>query len=160
MLPLSPEQEAEVRDAARASRVRALLLLRAATGCSLREAVAALEALAPIVVGQIDGTCAELFAIGPFSPAVVEHLDYEPRYYAGVAAGSPITVLVGEAHGAARVARLAEVLGIDAADMSQWSVPAERVDATALDAAEVSEADDVEALRAAGFSFHFVLHPG
>jgi hypothetical protein len=159
MKELSPELRAELRAVAQTSRVRALLLLRGAAGCSLREAVDALERLAPTAHEERFSPHAELLAFGPFSPAIAEHLDYPAGYYAGVEPGTPLSVLVGEVHGPEWVARLAEMLGLDPTDMNQWCVPPEHVDARALAAAEICEAGDVEALRSAGFSFHFMIDP-
>jgi hypothetical protein len=156
MPTLSPERRDEVRSVAQTSRTRGVLLLRSLTGCSLREAVDTLQEIVPIAGPLSLHPTVEVLAFGPFSAAVAEHLDYPAEYFAAVAPGTPISVQVCEAHGPESVAHLARSLGIDASDMNQWSVTAEHIDGQALEEAGLCDAADVEALRSAGFSFHFV----
>jgi hypothetical protein len=156
MLPLTPELSAELRSIAAGSRLRAILMLRTATGCALREAVDALELLVPIG-GRPLGPHAELFAFGRFAPAVAEFMDYEARLFADVVPGTPVSVFVAEASGPEQVVRLAEIVGIDPTDMNEWCLRPEAIDARALDEAGLCDAAQVEALRSAGFSFHFVI---
>jgi len=160
MLPLSPKLSSEVRSLAATSTVEAVLLLRTATGCSLREAVDALRILVPNPSLEDNPPCAEVFAFGPFSTALSERMDYGASHFEGLAPDTPVSVCIAEVNGTASVAWLAETVGIaDPDDMNQWHVRPEAIDALALEQAGHCAATQVDALRSAGFSFHFVIAP-
>ena len=161
LMSLTEAQIAELRRLASHSRVEALVLLRSITGCGLREAVDALATLAlapaPAPRDPDPAPVAELYAFGAYSPAVAEFLDYGAELYAGVRAGTAVSVVVSEASGLAAIDRLAACLGGAVVVLNSWAVSPERIDVAALAAADLAEAQRVEGLRAAGFAFHFAI---
>jgi hypothetical protein len=79
------------------------------------------------------GMSAEILALGPFDPSLVLHLPRPPE--------------------------LAHILSIDPWAIEQHHLDPARIDASALDRADFAPTSTIERLRAAGFSFHFVLDP-
>jgi hypothetical protein len=133
MATLSAELSAEVRAVAAVSRIRALILLRTATGCSLREARDTLQILVPIPAMEDNPPCAEVLAFGRFTAALSDFMDYRAESFAGVEAGTAISVWIVEAVGTDDVAQLAEAVGIVPEDMNQWHLRPEAIDAPALE---------------------------
>ncbi|MEZ4295688.1 MAG: hypothetical protein R3B70_11980 [Polyangiaceae bacterium] len=109
------------------------------------------------------GMSAEIIAVGPFSKAVVAHLDYRPELYARAREGAIVTRrLFGISEGSALSRELAGLLGIsDPWDFNQHKVRTENVDASALrewGSKYPDYSEDVEALlvlAGAGFEMHF-----
>ena len=52
------------------------------------------------------------------------------------------------------------MVGIDPGDMNQWHLRPEAIDASALEEVGHCEEGKMDALRAAGFSFHFYVDSG
>jgi hypothetical protein len=103
-------------------------------------------------------TSASLYAIGPFAPALMDCLEYPAERLTSLHAGTSVCVCVGEAFEEG-VLELAELLGIDPWAPEHHFLDPHNIDAAALDRAGFATADVIERLRAAGFSFHFVLEP-
>jgi hypothetical protein len=109
------------------------------------------------------GMCAEVIAIGPFSAAVADYLDYRSELYAKTARGAIISRrLFGILEGSSVSRELATYLGIsDPWDFNQHKVDNAKIDFAGLKefgAAYDSYADEIEILESLarfGFEFHF-----
>jgi len=109
------------------------------------------------------GMYAELIAIGPFSAAIVDHLEYSADRYIETKEGSIINqTLFGITEGNALSKTLATILGISDA----WDFNQHKVDVDSIDFAKLIEfgetysdyAGDVKTLQILsnnGFEFHF-----
>lgn len=109
------------------------------------------------------GMCAEIIAIGPFTPAIVELLDYPPELYASTAEGVIISRrLFGITEGSTVSRMFAEHLGIT----DPWDFNQHRIDNAKINFVGLKEfgivyddyADEIkilEALVTAGFELHF-----
>jgi len=80
------------------------------------------------------GTCAELIAIGPFSPAIAAFLDYPAVWFANTRRGVMVSQrLFGIEEGSTASRELAALLGIsDPWDFSQHAVVAASIDRPGL----------------------------
>lgn len=101
-------------------------------------------------------TSASLYAIGPFDPSLIDCLEYGPDLLTSLRPGTSICTLVCHAF-EEQVIELAQILSIDPWALEQHHLDPARIDASALDRADFAPTSTVERLRAAGFSFHFVL---
>jgi hypothetical protein len=109
------------------------------------------------------GMCAEIVAVGPFTRAVVELLDYQPEFYAATAEGAIISRrLFGITEGSIVSRMFAAHLGInDAWDFNQHKVNNAKINFVGLrEFGRIydSYADEIEVLEAlvrAGFELHF-----
>ncbi len=109
------------------------------------------------------GMCAEIIAIGPFTRAIAELLDYRSELYATTAEGAIISRrLFGIVEGSTVSRMFATHLGIN----DTWDFNQHKVDNTKIDFVGLrgfvqqydSYADEVailEALANAGFELHF-----
>lgn len=65
------------------------------------------------------GMDAQLIGVGPFSPMIKEHLDYQPSCYDGVERGTIIITILATCSSTAQSRKLAAALDIDPWDFSQ-----------------------------------------
>ena len=103
-------------------------------------------------------TSAVIYAIGAFEPSLIDCMEYGPELMGSLRAGTSVCVAVCHAF-EEQVLELAELLGIDPWALEQHHLEPQRIDAAALERAELATGATIERLRAAGFSFHFVLSP-
>jgi len=159
-MDIDPELIPELERLAATDRIRALVILREHLKIPLREAVDRLEKLFPLKV-EWDGYGAEVYAIGPYSPELLDFMDYPADCYQSLEPGLTVIVSLVSAVGWEDVNRLAAAFGIDAADFNQHSLKAECVEVARLAQDEIAglAALAFERFHAAGFSFHFFLCP-
>ena len=109
------------------------------------------------------GMCAQVLAIGPFSVDIAFYLGYPADIYAKTRKGTVVThLLFGILEGSTLSRRFATLLNIsDPWDFNQHSIEPSSIDFAGLKefAEEYPEyshdVESLEALCAAGFSFHF-----
>ncbi len=107
------------------------------------------------------GMEAVLMAMGPYSPAVREFLEYGDQFYSGTKIGTTVLTTVFICNTSDSSRGLAQALGIDPWDFNQHFIPAERLDsmrqgdvkAWAEELGQREDWLDFEALRAHGFTF-------
>ncbi|MEM6972352.1 MAG: hypothetical protein AAF577_06060 [Pseudomonadota bacterium] len=113
------------------------------------------------------GMYGEVLAVGPFSPALVEHYDFPSRYYVGLDERTTIvTFLFGILEGSSATRDLANGLGItDCWDFNQHRLNPSTVDMPALydSVARLSEGDSyrhdlkrLEAFLAQDYTCYFM----
>lgn len=102
-------------------------------------------------------TSATLYAIGAYAPALASCMDY-PDLFEAVPTGTSVCVALAHAF-EEDVLELASFLAIDPWSPEQHHLDPSRIDAAALERAEYSTVEIINLLRAADFSFHFVLEP-
>jgi hypothetical protein len=80
------------------------------------------------------GMCADIVALGPFSPDIVQFLEYPPDLYRATMSGTIIvTTLFGIVEGSSASRQFALCLGIsDAWDFNQHKIDPNRIDIAAL----------------------------
>ncbi len=111
------------------------------------------------------GMCAEVIAIGPFSAAVANLLDYRSELYAKTSTGAIISRrLFGILEGSSVSREFAACLGIsDPWDFNQHMIDNAKIDFAGLKAfgaAYDSYADEIEILESlAGFGFELHFRP-
>ena len=109
------------------------------------------------------GMCAEIIAIGPFTEAVANILDYRPELYAATTEGAIVSRrLFGITEGSTVSRMFAAYLGIsDAWDFNQHRIDNSKIDFVGLEEfgrRYDSYADEVEVLESlvrSGFELHF-----
>ena len=109
------------------------------------------------------GMCAEIIAIGPYSPLLDGFLEYRPDFYKATNAGTIISErLFGIAEGSTLSSEFAALFGIsDPWDFNQHRIDNSRIDLPGLQSfSRIYDhySRDVEALEVligAGFEFHF-----
>lgn len=109
------------------------------------------------------GMCAQVLAVGPYSASIAEWLDYGPDIYKNTKEGAVITcMLFGISEGSTLSRHLAAFLGISEAwDFNQHLIRSESIDFVELRKFTdeypwyVQDAEKLEALCKAGFTFHF-----
>lgn len=159
---LSVEERAEVgRRIAAGGLLAGIAFVREITRATLAEAVAVAREIglelgvvrAPSVGPQLGG---EVFAIGPFSRAIVPYLPYDEARYEGVADGSPVLAeILGVYRDTDETFTLAASFGIDPWDFNAHALDPARVDLDALGTLDVLARETFVALRDAGFHFYF-----
>jgi len=112
------------------------------------------------------GMAADIIAVGRFSPAIVEYLDYPKDYYRGTRLGCPVVAqLFGITHGSSASREFARCLGIT----DPWNFNQHKIDPKAIDGEElraflatlhegddlVRELEGLLGMREEGFEFYF-----
>ena len=156
-MKLSDDLVRRLTDLALVDKVRAIHLLRTETGCSLAEAKNQIDALTRAPLGDFESS-ARVFAIGTYEPSLIDCMDYGPERLAALRPGTLVCVHVSEAWHS-DVEELAGVLGIDPFDISQHCLDPDAIDAESLERIDFASSSRIQRLRAAGFSFHFLLAP-
>lgn len=90
---LTLDQQREVLQHLRSgNKIKAVLAVRTFTGLGLKEAIAALDTfgLDDLYAENHMGMTSDILAIGPFSAAVVDHMEYPAKFYADARQGAPI----------------------------------------------------------------------
>ncbi len=167
---LSEDQRREAATRLRAGgHIQAIVLVRRATGCELKEAQEYVNSLQyELGLARVEppetepekesdmGMAAEVFAIGPFSHGVADYLDYTVEMYKNVSHGAQVVATaIFEGNGSTQSRELAAALGIDPWDFSQHVFDPGGVDAEQLEAFDAYGWERFQALRAAGFTFYF-----
>ena len=161
---VTPDQwQSVLQDLREKGRIDALITLRRVAGVDLRRATELLDAAiagarpGDIYGGDNMGMSADVLAIGPYSTAVKQHMEYPAKFYADTRDGAPILrVLFQVFEGSTKSRELAECFGIDAWDFNQHELDPARADLPKL--GEMFGEEDVavfEALRGAGFKFYY-----
>jgi hypothetical protein len=101
---------------------------------------------------------ASIYAIGNYLPSLIDCFEYPTDMLTSLRAGTSVCIAVVSALGD-QVEDLAALLGIDPLDPGQHHLDPARIDAAALEQADLATAASIERLRDAGFSFHFLLDP-
>lgn len=101
---------------------------------------------------------ARLFAVGPFSAKVAEHLPYSARHYKDTAEGRTIVRWLFDCWGESMSRELADCFEIDPWDFNDHKVNPWVVDIEKLRRLFPKDVNDFVALRDAGFTFFFVPH--
>ena len=102
-----------------------------------------------------------ILAIGPFSPAVKEHLEYSPSLYDRVAAGATVFSEFIIATTAEKARDVANTLGVDMGDASTHAdiylseERIERLSETARQCGILGVSDSLRALMKGGFRFFY-----
>ena len=103
------------------------------------------------------GLDAQLIAIGPFSKAVLAELEYDERYYEGVAEGDTVITTVVVAPTSKTSIQLAEVFSVGAMELGKHHVNPEIANIDLLE--DVFGPRDVErflTLRSHRFEFYYL----
>lgn len=152
------EQEEVLRHLRSGDKVKAIIAVRRFTGQDTKGAMAALKAFGPaeLYAENHMGMTSDVLAIGPFGDAILDHMEYPPKFYVDTREGAPIVRTVFQVYeGSSRSRELAGCFGIDPWDFNQHELDPARADLAKLRATlGPDEVATFEALRGAGFKFY------
>jgi len=111
------------------------------------------------------GMCADIVALGPFSPDITQYLEYPPDFYCSTRSGATVVVtLFGISEGSSASRHFASCLGItDPWDFNQHTIDPDKIDVEALrgflqsmpEEEYSKDLDKLLVLRMHGFQFIF-----
>lgn len=103
------------------------------------------------------GLDAEVYAIGKFSRAIKDYLDYPAEFYKDMREGIQVFVFVFEAFTSSQSYALAEAFGASAWDFNTHKLDPDKADLQKLKDAEFDDTDITQflKLRDAGFEFYY-----
>ncbi|MEM6782925.1 MAG: hypothetical protein AAF624_04220 [Bacteroidota bacterium] len=99
---------------------------------------------------------AQVIAIGPFLPALVDCLDYPARFYEKVPPGTTVICTVFQGLTNEGSTQLAEALGFRPFDLGKHAIGLDGVDDERLRMFDLDAFERFDRLREAGFQFYYL----